>query len=51
MERARRELSIDMAVREPTWKTNKQDIPFYLHLKIGSGVPKTGIIFISVELD
>ena len=34
MERARRELSMDMAVRGPILKLNKNMIPFYLHPKM-----------------
>jgi len=50
MERAWRELSIDMTVAGPTWKPVKTRhvVPFYLHPKMRIGVPKTGIIFIKV---
>jgi len=43
MERAWRELSIDMAVDGPVLKFNeKQDrVPFYLHIKRGIVVPES----------
>jgi len=51
MERARRELSIDMDVCGPIWKTGENTTdPFYFRPKISTSVPKTGIIFISAMI-